>query len=32
MIQSPHPSRGVEIVDIKRSGWIKEYAGAIRYY
>jgi cell wall-associated NlpC family hydrolase len=32
MIQSPNPSRGVEIVDIKRSGWIKEYAGAIRYY
>jgi gamma-D-glutamyl-L-lysine dipeptidyl-peptidase len=32
MIQSPNPSRGVEIVNIKRSGWIKEYAGAIRYY
>ena len=32
MIHSPNPSRGVEIVNIKRSGWIKEYAGAIRYY
>jgi cell wall-associated NlpC family hydrolase len=32
MIQSPNPSRGVEIVNIKRSGWIKGYAGAIRYY
>jgi gamma-D-glutamyl-L-lysine dipeptidyl-peptidase len=33
MIHSPNPSRGVEIVGIKRPGWIKEeYAGAIRYY
>jgi len=33
MIESPpNPSRGVGIVDIKRSGLIKEYAGAIRFY
>jgi cell wall-associated NlpC family hydrolase len=32
MIHSPNPSRRVEIVNIDRSGWIKEYAGAIRYY
>ena len=32
MIHSPNPSRGVEIISIERSGLIKEYAGAIRYY
>ena len=33
MIHSPpNPSRGVETISIKRSGLIKEYAGAIRYY
>jgi hypothetical protein len=33
MIESPpNPSSGVRIVDIKRSGSIREYAGAIRFY
>jgi len=31
MIHAPSPGTRVGIVDIVKSGWIKEYAGAIRY-
>jgi gamma-D-glutamyl-L-lysine dipeptidyl-peptidase len=31
MIHAPSPGSEVSIVDIKGSGWIEEYAGAIRY-
>jgi gamma-D-glutamyl-L-lysine dipeptidyl-peptidase len=31
MIHAPRPGTKVGIVDIVESGWIKEYAGAIRY-
>jgi hypothetical protein len=31
MIHAPRPGNEVSIVDIVGSGWIKEYAGAIRY-
>jgi cell wall-associated NlpC family hydrolase len=32
MIHSPRPGSKVSIVKIAQSGWIKEYAGAIRYF
>jgi cell wall-associated NlpC family hydrolase len=31
MIHAPSPGSEVSIVDIAGSGWIDEYAGAIRY-
>ena len=32
MIHAPSPGSEVSIVDVKQSGWIEGYAGAVRYY
>jgi cell wall-associated NlpC family hydrolase len=31
MIHSPRPGSAVRVDDVRGSGWIEEYAGAIRY-